>query len=145
MNRFSVKQLISLLTVTLAGVCWSVLFHQPLVIGFLPGYLILVFLSKKNKQSVKQILQISFRGVYKTRIVILILFLVSFLLPSWYLSGTIDQMVKIALYFIHPDYFFVLSFIACSGFFNASRYNGRNAKCNWCSYFGDSCGSRSTN
>lgn len=112
MNRFSVKQLISLLTVTLAGVFWSVLFHQPLVIGFLPGYLILVFLSKKNKQSVKQILQISIRGVYKTRIVILILFLVSFLLPSWYLSGTIDQMVNIALYFINPHYFFVLTFVA---------------------------------
>ncbi|MEH7252023.1 Na+/H+ antiporter NhaC family protein [Neobacillus niacini] len=111
MDRFSVKQLISLLTVTLAGVCWSVLFHQPLVIGFLPGYLILVFLSKKNMQSVMQILQISIRGVYKTRIVILILFLVSFILPSWYLSGTIDQMVKIALYFIHPDYFFVLTFV----------------------------------
>src|SRR3954449_5851169 len=106
MNRFSVKQLISLLTVTLAGVFWSVLFHQPLVIGFLPGYLILVFLSKKNEQSVKQILQISKRGVYKTRIVILILFLVSFLLPSWYLSGTIDQMVNIALYFMNPHYFF---------------------------------------
>jgi len=111
MHRFSVKQLIFLLTITLAGVGWSVLFHQPLVIGFLPGYLILVFLSKQNKQSFKQILQISVRGVYKTRIVIFILFLVSFLLPSWYLSGTIEQMVNIALSFIHPHYFFVLTFI----------------------------------
>ncbi|MEH7248755.1 Na+/H+ antiporter NhaC family protein [Neobacillus niacini] len=111
MDRFSVKQLIFLLSVTLAGVSWSVVFHQPLVIGFLPGYLILAFLSKQNKQSFKQILQISLRGVYKTRIVIFILFLVSFLLPSWYLSGTIAQMVKIALSFIHPDYFFVLTFV----------------------------------
>jgi Na+:H+ antiporter, NhaC family len=112
MDRFSVKQLIFLLSVTLAGVSWSVVFHQPLVTGFLPGYLILAFLSKQNKQSFKQILQISLRGVYKTRIVIFILFLVSFLLPSWYLSGTIAQMVKIALSFIHPDYFFVLTFVA---------------------------------
>ncbi|WP_045523850.1 Na+/H+ antiporter NhaC family protein [Neobacillus niacini] len=116
MNRFSIKQLILLLTVTLAGVIWSVIFHHPLVIGFLPGYLILVILSKQNKQSIKQILLISIRGVYKTRIVILILFLVSFLLPSWYLSGTIDQMVKIALYFINPDYFFVLTFITAMVF-----------------------------
>ena len=111
MERFSVKQLIFLLAVTLAGVCWSVLFSQPLVIGFLPGYIILIFLSKRNKQSFKQIFQISMRGVYKTRIVIFILFLVSFLLPSWYLPGTINQMVKIALYLINPDYFFVLTFI----------------------------------
>lgn len=112
MKRFSLKQLILLLTVTLTGVIWSVIFHRPLVIGFLPGFLILVYLSKQNKQGVKQILMISIRGVYKTRIVILILFLVSFLLPSWYLSGTIDQMVKIALNFINPHYFYVLTFVA---------------------------------
>lgn len=112
MKRFSLKQLILLLTVTLTGVIWSVIFHRPLVIGFLPGFLILVYLSKQNNQGVKQILLISIRGVYKTRIVILILFLVSFLLPSWYLSGTIDQMVKIALNFINPHYFYVLTFVA---------------------------------
>jgi Na+:H+ antiporter, NhaC family len=112
MNSFSIKQLSSLLTVTLAGVIWSVIFHHPLVIGFLPGYLVLVFLSKRNNHSFKQILRISIRGVYKTRLVILILFLVSFLLPSWYLSGTIDQMVKIALYLINPHYFYVLTFVA---------------------------------
>jgi Na+:H+ antiporter, NhaC family len=116
MQRFSMKQLILLLTVTLTGVLWSVLFHQPLVIGFLPGFLILVYLSIQNKQSVKQILLISINGVNKTRIVILILFLVSFLLPSWYLSGTIDQMVKIALNIINPHYFYVLTFIAAMVF-----------------------------
>ncbi|NWQ41972.1 sodium:proton antiporter [Bacillus sp. EB106-08-02-XG196] len=112
MKRFSMKQLILLLTVTLMGVIWSVIFHKPLVIGFLPGFLILVYLSMQNKQGVIQILQISIRGVYKTRIVILILFQVSFLLPSWYLLGTIEQMVKIALYFINPHYFYVLTFVA---------------------------------
>ncbi len=116
MKSFSIKQLTFLLTVTLAGVIFSVIFHHPLVIGFLPGYLVLVYLSKQNKQSFKQILQISIRGVYKTRIVILILFLVSFLLPSWYLSGTIDQMVKIALYLINPHYFYVLTFVAAMVF-----------------------------
>jgi Na+:H+ antiporter, NhaC family len=116
MKRFSMKQLILLLTVTLTGVIWSVIFHQPLVIGFLPGFLILVYLSKQNNQDIKQILQISLRGIYKTRIVIFILFLVSFLLPSWYLSGTIDQMVKIALHFINPHYFYVLTFVAAMVF-----------------------------
>jgi Na+:H+ antiporter, NhaC family len=116
MNRFSIKQLIYLLTITLAGVIFSVIFHFPLVIGFLPGYLVIVHLANRNNQSFKQIVQISIRGVYKTRIVILILFLVSFLLPSWYLSGTIDQMVKIALYLIDPHYFYVLTFVAAMVF-----------------------------
>mgnify|MGYP001036384651 CR=1 FL=1 len=116
MNSFSIKQLTFLLTVTLTGVIFSVIFHHPLVIGFLPGYLFLVYLSKQNKQSFKQIFQISIRGIFKTKIVILILFLVSFLLPSWYLSGTIDQMVKIALYLINPHYFYVLTFIAAMVF-----------------------------
>ncbi|NYE09198.1 NhaC family Na+:H+ antiporter [Bacillus niacini] len=116
MNRFSIKQLIYLLTITLAGVIFSVIFHFPLVIGFLPGYLVIVHLANRNNQSFKQIVQISIRGVYKTRIVILILFLVSFLLPSWYLSGTIDQMVKIALYLINPHYFYVLTFVAAMVF-----------------------------
>ncbi|MEH7276883.1 Na+/H+ antiporter NhaC family protein, partial [Neobacillus vireti] len=84
--------------------------------GFLPGYITLVILSKQKNQSLKKIIRISLKGVYKTRIVILILFLVSFLLPSWYLSGTIDQMVRLALYFINPDYFFVLTFIAAMVF-----------------------------
>ncbi|MEC1525275.1 hypothetical protein P9D43_25085 [Neobacillus niacini] len=116
MNRFSKKQLTLLLTITIAGVIWSVIFHHPLVIGFLPGYLILVYLSKRNKQYFKQIFQISIRGIYKTRIVILILSLVSFLLPSWYLSGTIDQMVKIALYLINPHYFYLLTFVTAMVF-----------------------------
>lgn len=116
MNRFSIKQLMYLLTITLAGVIFSVIFHFPLVIGFLPGYLVIVHLANRNNQSFKQIVQISIRGVYKTRIVILILFLVSFLLPSWYLSGTIDQMVKIALYLINPHYFYVLTFVAAMVF-----------------------------
>jgi Na+:H+ antiporter, NhaC family len=116
MNSFSIKQLTFLLTVTIAGVIYSVIFHYPLVIGFLPGYLVLVYLSKRIKQPFMKILQISMRGVYKTRIVIFILLLVSFLLPSWYLSGTIDQMVKIALYLISPNYFYVLSFVTAMVF-----------------------------
>jgi NhaC family Na+:H+ antiporter len=86
------------------------------VLGFFPGYLILVWLSKKKGKLMKQILHISILGVNKTRIVILILFLVSFLLPTWYLSGTIQQMVEIALHFIVPNHFFVLSFFSAMVF-----------------------------
>jgi len=113
---FSVKQVLFLVSVTLLGVLWSVIFHQPLVIGFLPGFLVLVFLSNFKKMTVRQIVQTSLKGVTKTKIVIYILFLVSFLLPSWYLSGTIGQMVKIALHFIVPQHFLVLSFLVAMVF-----------------------------
>jgi len=115
-NGFSLRQVLLLLLITLTGVVWSVSFHHPLVVGFFPGYIMLVWLAKKKDLSIKQILQISILGVNKTRIVILILFLVSFLLPSWYLSGTIQQMVKMALHFIIPGHFFVLSFLCAMVF-----------------------------
>lgn len=109
--KFSVKQVLFLILLTLSGVVWSVVFQHPLVIGFLPGFLVLVLLSVTKKMTMKRLLHISLIGVNKTRIVILILFLVSFLLPSWYLSGTINQMVKVALHVIIPQHFFVLSFM----------------------------------
>ncbi|MFS0863827.1 Na+/H+ antiporter NhaC family protein [Fredinandcohnia sp. 179-A 10B2 NHS] len=56
-------------------------------------------------------LQISRNGVSKTQSVIIILLLVSFVLPSWYLSGTIDQLVSLSLYVITPEHFYLLSFI----------------------------------
>lgn len=50
-------------------------------------------------------------GVKRTSGVIWILFLVGFLLPTWYLAGTIGQMVSIALHIITLEHFFMLSFI----------------------------------
>ncbi|MBT2656134.1 sodium:proton antiporter [Bacillus sp. ISL-18] len=111
MVKFSFMQVLFLLLTTIVGVIWSVIYHQPLVIGFLPGYLVLFFLSLKNKFPIRKSIKISLLGVHKTRIVIIILLLVSFLLPSWYLSGTIEQMVHMALNLIHPHHFFILSFV----------------------------------
>ncbi|WP_223596605.1 Na+/H+ antiporter NhaC family protein [Neobacillus bataviensis] len=110
-SNFSIFQVLFLLITTILGVVCSVIYHQPLVIGFMPGFLVLVYLAFQKGLSLKQTLKISFIGVYKTRIVIIILFLVSFLLPSWYLSGTIGQMVKVALNFINSEHFLVLSFL----------------------------------
>ncbi|WP_423798744.1 Na+/H+ antiporter NhaC family protein [Neobacillus sp. SAB-20_R2A] len=109
---FSLRQILIVLLITLIGVITSVFLHLPLVIGFLPGFLILFQLSAKKGIPYKGILKICWSGINKTKIVILILFLVGFLLPSWYLSGTIDQMVQVALGLISPEHFFLLTFIA---------------------------------
>jgi Na+:H+ antiporter, NhaC family len=70
-----------------------------------------VALTKSKEYSYKQILMICQSGVKRTSGVIWILFLVGFLLPSWYLAGTIGQMVSIALHIITLEHFFMLSFI----------------------------------
>lgn len=113
LNTYKYKklQIISLILVTLLGVLLSVSFHIPLVIGMIPGYIYLVLLVRQKGVSLKTLLQISSNGVRKTQMVILILLLVSFILPSWYLSGTIDQLVSLSLYVITPDHFYLLSFI----------------------------------
>jgi Na+:H+ antiporter, NhaC family len=113
---FSLKQIIGLLSVTLIGVLLAVSFHQPLVIGFLPGYLILVGLAWGKGVPFKKIFMISKNGVKRTSGVIWILFLVGFLLPSWHLAGTIDQMVSVALHIITPQHFFTLSFVVAITF-----------------------------
>jgi Na+:H+ antiporter, NhaC family len=97
--------------ITLVGVLVSVTIHIPLVIGFLPGFIFLVFLAKIKGLSTQSIFQICLNGINRTSGVIWILFLVGFLLPSWYMAGTIDQMVAIALKVITPEHFLLLSFI----------------------------------
>lgn len=109
--KFSNIQIILLLTVTLLGVLFAVSFHQPLVLGFMPGFILLVFLAKSKGVHSREIIYICKRGVKRTSGVIWILFLVGFLLPTWYQAGTINQMVAVSLKIITPEYFFTLSFI----------------------------------
>ena len=108
---FTLRQIIILLLVTIAGVILSVIFHIPLVFGFLPGFIFLVLLVKSKQVSIKSISVICLKGINRTSGVIWILLLVSFLLPSWYLSGTIDQLVSVSLQIITPQHFFLISFI----------------------------------
>ncbi len=89
----------------------AVSFNKPLVIGFLPGFLYLVMLIKNKGLSKGEIWEVCKKGIKKARTVIMILLLVSFILPSWYKSGTIEQLVSISLYIIIPEYFFLLTFI----------------------------------
>ncbi|WP_421384900.1 Na+/H+ antiporter NhaC family protein [Bacillus salacetis] len=108
--QFSVRQVLIIIAVTLSGVLVSVGVDIPLFFGFLPGFLLLIMLVLNKGAKLGDVVLISWDGVKKTRGVIYILLMVSFLLPSWYVSGVIDQLVSIALHLITPDHFFVLSF-----------------------------------
>lgn len=110
--RFPGSQVLMVLLITLAGVLCSAVFQFPLVMGFLPGFIVLFYLCLNKNLSFKNLTDICFRGIKKTKIVIIILFLVGFLLPSWYLSGTISQMVDVCLYYITVEHFYIFSFSA---------------------------------
>lgn len=110
--RFTGRQVLCLTIVTLAGVLCSVIIHFSLFIGFLPGLIVLFSLGTSKKIPFKKLMAISLNGILKTKIVIMILLLVSFLLPSWYLAGTISQMVHVSIEFLTTAHFYVLTFLA---------------------------------
>ncbi len=108
---FPIHQVITLFVVTLIGILLSVGFSQPLLFGFLPGFLFLCRMITSKGVSLSEVTSMSWSGIKKTRGVIYILLLVSLLLPSWYLGGTIDQLVSVALQIITVEHYFLMSFI----------------------------------
>lgn len=61
--------------------------------------------------SFKSIWLVSMKGIIKTQTVVLILLLVGFLLPAWHMSGTIEQLVAIALQLITAEHFYLFTFL----------------------------------
>jgi Na+:H+ antiporter, NhaC family len=111
MDQYSVKQAFFIILVTLSGIISSVILHISLVFGILPGLIYLIVIGIKRGYALKDIIKLSYKGIGKVKIVLLILLLISFLLPSWYLSGTITSMVSITLQAINPHHFFVFCFL----------------------------------
>lgn len=110
MNPFY-KELITVISITFVGTMLSIFMDYSMVLGFFPGFGYLFFRSWKSKQSVRETIESCGRGVKRIYVVLLILVMVSFLLPSWYEAGTINTMVRIALSTINPNLFFVYAFL----------------------------------
>ncbi|WML47198.1 Na+/H+ antiporter NhaC family protein [Neobacillus sp. PS3-34] len=110
-QNFTSRQVLGLIGVTLAGILASVACNIPLAIGFLPGLFMLIALVRTKRHSFSQILSVCKSGINRGKTVIFILFLVSFLLPSWYEAGTINQLVSLSLEVITPTHFLLLTFI----------------------------------
>lgn len=105
------RELVTVISITFVGTMLSILLEQSMVLGFLPGFGYLFFRSWKSGRSVRKILESCGRGIKRIHVVLLILVIVSFLLPSWYEAGTINTMVKISLSTINPQLFFVCAFL----------------------------------
>ncbi|MTI84709.1 MAG: sodium:proton antiporter [Firmicutes bacterium] len=113
--RFSNHEVVSLIILTLTGIVLSVLLHIPLVLGFTPGLTFLFFLSKKKYIHIKILTNAGKKGLLKTKNVIWILCCIGLILPAWSLSGTIFQMVQLALVSINAQYYIVLCFLMSLG------------------------------
>ncbi|TLS37515.1 Na+/H+ antiporter NhaC family protein [Pseudalkalibacillus caeni] len=110
-KELSVREFVTLMLLTLAGVVSSVMSGFPLAIGFLPGLFYLIALARKRNATVNQLRRMGIAGILKTKEVIWIFILIGMLLPAWMLSGTIPAMVDLSLSFISANHFLVTSFI----------------------------------
>lgn len=111
MNQtFSLKEVFFIISITLLGIVIAVSFQLLLLIGFLPGFFVLVGICLKKGYKLQEVINDSFKGFMKTRNVMIILLLVGLLLPAWEYAGTIHAMVQYALSIIHPGYFYISAF-----------------------------------
>lgn len=111
MKIFVYKELVTVIFITFVGTVLSILFEKSMVLGFLPGFSYLLFQSWKSGKRLKEIFESCGRGIKRIHVVLVILLIVSFMLPSWYEAGTINTMVRISLSTINPDIFFVCAFL----------------------------------
>ncbi|WP_028401871.1 hypothetical protein [Ectobacillus panaciterrae] len=113
-KTFQLGELIFLTMITLVGCLSAVIMNIPLVIGFAPGFLLLLILVWRKGIAPSVYLQLLRDGFYRTKEVSWLLLLISILLPTWVLSGTIDHIVKLILQFVHIPSFLVFVFISTS-------------------------------
>lgn len=108
---FSPKELITLVGITVSGLFLAVSFDFQLLIGFLPGFAMLVGKLMRKGIAMKSVGNTAFKGIYRNREIIWLLSLIGILLPSWAIIGTVPNMVSFILSIIQPEYFLLLSFL----------------------------------
>ncbi|MCF6138221.1 Na+/H+ antiporter NhaC family protein [Pseudalkalibacillus berkeleyi] len=109
--HFSLKELISLIIITVSGLLMAVAFQFQLLIGFMPGFIFLIYQLLKKGISFKSIRLTGYKGIYRNREIIWLLSLIGILLPSWAIIGTVPNMVSFILSVINPEHFLVSSFL----------------------------------
>lgn len=105
------KQFLALLGLLGAGLGLSYALHEPLVFGFVPGFLFLLYFSLQNGLSTKEAWHTSISGINRAKEVIWILLLVGLLMPAWTESGTIEAMVSAGLSLLKPELLLTFSFL----------------------------------
>ena len=109
LTRFS---LLLLLIITVMGFVIAVVTDIPLLIGFMPGLVLLVVMVYRGGATIREINNAMYKGVKRNKEVIWLLGLIAVTLPAWVLSGTVNELVSFTLSWINAEFFFVLSFFA---------------------------------
>lgn len=94
------------------GLC--IIFSLPLFLGLLPPYFILFIYLLFLQNEVKDLLSISIKGILVVKEVVGILVGVGIMLPSFALSGTLNEILKIFMSILDPGYLALFSFIFAS-------------------------------
>jgi NhaC family Na+:H+ antiporter len=88
----------------------AVFFDFPLFLGFLPGLLTLIGLLWLKGVSPGLIWRMSINGAIKTKEVCGLLMFIALMLPAWQLSGTVSQLVQLAVGWIRLEHFLLIVF-----------------------------------
>jgi NhaC family Na+:H+ antiporter len=90
------------------------MYPLPLFLGLIPPYLILFMYLIFLKNEVRNLLSISINGILIVKEVVGILVGVGIMLPSFALSGTLNEILKIFMSILDPRYLALFSFIFAS-------------------------------
>ncbi|UCZ53885.1 hypothetical protein LGQ02_03625 [Bacillus shivajii] len=110
-TRFNVIELVLILGVTVGTLMLAILLDFSLVVAILPGLTLLTFIAKKNGFTYKGLVMSSWTGVKRNKNIAWLLAFIGVILPTWFLSGTINDLNQLFLSFVSPEYFFVITFL----------------------------------
>ena len=85
-----------------------------IVIALLLGYALFVLYSFKKGFTAKNVLQMSFEGLWSARNILITFMLIGILTALWRASGTIPTIVAYSMKFVKAEIFIVLTFLLCS-------------------------------
>ncbi len=108
---FSPKELLALVVITVTGLLMAVSFDFQLLLGFMPGFVLLIGKLMQKGITLRSTGQTALKGIHRNREIIWLLSLIGVLLPSWAIIGTVPTMVSFILSIIQPEHFLLLSFL----------------------------------
>jgi NhaC family Na+:H+ antiporter len=108
------SQLMTIVITIISGLMLSYYLGWPPVFGFSIGLLLLIYIVYKKGFTFRWIWSAMRNGVFHTKEVLWILFLIGMLIPIWTASGVIPYMIEKGVALLIPSYFLLSSFIfAC--------------------------------
>ncbi|MDS0526717.1 Na+/H+ antiporter NhaC family protein [Clostridium sp. SHJSY1] len=88
-------------------------FNLPLLYALLFGFIIFFSYGLSKKNTVKHMIQISFKGIKTVKNILIIFLLIGMLTSVWRASGTISFIIYYSTKLIIPEAFILITFILC--------------------------------